>query len=405
MVVSLSKVFLITSRFPYGQSEQFLEHEMPYWKGLNLTILPLKKDGDSQRIQPCAVDDRLTVANDPISWHVRDVLAMILDKRFWWEFVRLCTQRNFSALRPMLIYTILSNRLCRAIIKNREFFKAADVVYCYWSNWSLRGVALAKKKEPSLNFKLISRSHRVDLYEYAIPGKRMPYRHEFHPYVDAYYPISEDGRQYLQNNYGVPPEKVKVHRLGVPATELSSKGSFSSEDAIRIVSVSYAKKVKRIDRIIDALAMLEEKQPELRLAWTHIGGGDELESLKKYAADKGVTCNWLGMQSNHYVMDFLSKNQRSIFINVSDSEGVPVSIMEALSFGIPVVATDVGGSREVVNDEVGRLVPYPFRIEDIASGILELVDQSPSRQDVHKFFTENFSVRNYLKFIQDITKN
>lgn len=46
-----------------------------------------------------------------------------------------------------------------------------------------------------------------------------------------------------------------------------------------------------------------------------------------------------------------------LFLNISESEGVPFSIMEALSAGIPVMATDVGGTAEIIDDTVGRLLP------------------------------------------------
>ncbi|NCO54621.1 MAG: glycosyltransferase, partial [Bacteroidetes bacterium] len=51
-----------------------------------------------------------------------------------------------------------------------------------------------------------------------------------------------------------------------------------------------------------------------------------------------------------------------LFINVSESEGIPVSIMEALSAGIPVIATNVGGTNEIVNNDVGFLIDKEFEI-------------------------------------------
>ena len=44
------------------------------------------------------------------------------------------------------------------------------------------------------------------------------------------------------------------------------------------------------------------------------------------------------------------------FINLSDSEGIPVSIMEAMSVGIPIIARDVGGNREIVTNNNGCLL-------------------------------------------------
>lgn len=51
-----------------------------------------------------------------------------------------------------------------------------------------------------------------------------------------------------------------------------------------------------------------------------------------------------------------SEHPVDVFINLSTNEGVPVSIMEAISFDIPIVATDVGGTSEIVTDETGILV-------------------------------------------------
>ena len=64
-----------------------------------------------------------------------------------------------------------------------------------------------------------------------------------------------------------------------------------------------------------------------------------------------------GFQDNEKIMDFYRNNPIDIFINVSTNEGVPVSIMEAISFGIPIIATNVGGTNEIViNNITGWLV-------------------------------------------------
>lgn len=47
---------------------------------------------------------------------------------------------------------------------------------------------------------------------------------------------------------------------------------------------------------------------------------------------------------NQLVYDFYRNNDVDVFVNLSESEGIPVSIIETISFGVPVVATDVGGN-------------------------------------------------------------
>ena len=62
-----------------------------------------------------------------------------------------------------------------------------------------------------------------------------------------------------------------------------------------------------------------------------------------------------------------------LFLNVSEYEGVPVSVMEAQSFGIPVIATAVGGTPEIVNEENGFLLPENPSQDEIASAIYDVV--------------------------------
>ena len=61
-----------------------------------------------------------------------------------------------------------------------------------------------------------------------------------------------------------------------------------------------------------------------------------------------------------------------IFINVSSSEGLPVAIMEAISFDIPIIATNVGGTSEIVTPETGILIAPDSAPELIAARIREL---------------------------------
>jgi glycosyltransferase involved in cell wall biosynthesis len=68
-------------------------------------------------------------------------------------------------------------------------------------------------------------------------------------------------------------------------------------------------------------------------------------------------------------MRYYSINTVDLFINVSSSEGVPVSIMEAMSFGIPVIATAVGGTPEIVSEKTGWLIEPGISRQELAAKI------------------------------------
>jgi glycosyltransferase involved in cell wall biosynthesis len=69
-------------------------------------------------------------------------------------------------------------------------------------------------------------------------------------------------------------------------------------------------------------------------------------------------------------MEFYRKNHVDLFINVSETEGIPVSIMEAMSFGIPCIATNVGGVNEIVNNTNGFLVKKYFNNDHVSEFII-----------------------------------
>ncbi len=94
-------------------------------------------------------------------------------------------------------------------------------------------------------------------------------------------------------------------------------------------------------------------------------------------------------------------------MNVSESEGVPVSIMEAQSFGIPVIATNVGGTPEIVNEENGHLLTANPTANEIASSFYDVAFNKEKwknkRKLSHKNWEENFNAeKNYRAFADEI---
>lgn len=81
---------------------------------------------------------------------------------------------------------------------------------------------------------------------------------------------------------------------------------------------------------------------------------------------------------NQQVYDYYKSNKVDVFVNVSYSEGLPVSLMEASSFGIPVIATDVGGSAEIIDKEQknGFLLDKDFEIGALQKKIELLLNES-----------------------------
>jgi glycosyltransferase involved in cell wall biosynthesis len=106
--------------------------------------------------------------------------------------------------------------------------------------------------------------------------------------------------------------------------------------------------------IVDAMAALTERFPGIRAVLA--GDGPELAAMRERAAARGVAGSVLFPGSFREPWDLL--RAADVFVLASEIEGLPLVVLEAMSQGVPVVATDVGGMPEAVIDGVtGFLVP------------------------------------------------
>ena len=138
------------------------------------------------------------------------------------------------------------------------------------------------------------------------------------------------------------------------------------------MTCSYLTEVKRLSLLIKALAIC--KSP---ITWTHLGGGALLAQLTEQAQNSlpsNILWRFTGVLDNQEILEFYQREPADVFINMSSSEGLPVSIMEAMSYGIPVMATNVGGTAELVNADNGFLWSATVTPENIAQTIKDFHD-------------------------------
>ena len=215
--------------------------------------------------------------------------------------------------------------------------------------------------------------------------------------------ISDDGKHYLAAKYPAFKDKLEVHRLGT--TDYSVKDVPAPCGKINLVSCSTVYYVKRVHLIVAALATINN----IDIEWTHYGEGEELEKIKAMCASmlpSNITYSFRGFVDNTRLMKEYAEKPYHLFLNVSESEGIPVSIMEALSFGIPCIATDVGGTREIIrNGYNGVLLEKNFNPEILAKWIIYFAELSDMEYQVYRkrsrqSWQDNYNAdKNYKAFI------
>lgn len=104
-------------------------------------------------------------------------------------------------------------------------------------------------------------------------------------------------------------------------------------------------------------------------------------------------------------MELYRKHPLDVFMNVSSTEGTPVAMMEAISCGVPVIATAVGGNQEIVSDMNGILLRSDASPEDIAKAILNFLDHpeimTSLRKGSHTVWMEHYNAEvNFRAFAE-----
>jgi glycosyltransferase involved in cell wall biosynthesis len=249
----------------------------------------------------------------------------------------------------------------------------------------------------------IARTHRGDLYEV---GNDIRISSKFRHYVfrglDAVYSVSDDGTHYLHERY--PDHKARIRTVYLGTLDHGMGPQRDAAGPMVIVSCAKIDERKRVHLIAHAL----ERVNGTSVRWVHFGGmanpdsdpsvGQLLRSVTRLKARPNIEVHLMGHLDNRTMMEWYANNAVDLFVSMSSSEGLPVSMMEAISFGIPVLSTDVGGCREIVNERTGMLIPLDTSAQETAQ-LLEGFAQSrfvtyPARSDVRAFWQERFSAEN-----------
>ena len=142
-----------------------------------------------------------------------------------------------------------------------------------------------------------------------------------------------------------------------------------ADNTINMLFLGLLGKRKGIYDLLDALAFSVKKMPELYL---RIGGNGDIEQAKAYAHKLGLDpyvefLGWVGNTEKNQLL-----RDADMFILPSYNEGLPVSILEAMSYGIPVISTKVGGIPELITDNVSGFLITPGDILDLQNRLERL---------------------------------
>lgn len=398
-----NKIIIITTSFPYGNKEPLIPNELKALRQNYDEISVVSFEKKNSKINSTLNSNESSYSYDQTISTFQKVVGLLFInwKLVFSEFKNIkknYEQRlNFPIIKMALMSMIKANNFQRFIKKEfYEDLKTKNITfYSWWCTDEFIGLLHVKKEKPEV--KVYTRIHAYDLYFERHTPSYLPFRNLIISKANGVFVISKQGFDYLQNKLGKPLKSLSISRLG-SINNLKPKEP-QKNNTFRIVSCSVLIPLKRIDLIIKSLSELKN---DMKINWIHFGEGPEMNQLKKQANNllspfHNIKYEFYGPISNPELHDFYSANQVDLFINVSSTEGVPISIMEALSYGIPCVGTDVGGVSELIYpNHNGFLLDVNFKPSDLSQIILDVHSQTDEmrtliRQNSYQHWNKNYN--------------
>lgn len=396
----MESTVLITNEYPFENGETYIAPELEYaHRTKKIIVIPIGvKDDAPHRSLPENI--QLLLPQEKKSSRICLLIQSLFSSPFINGIKELLSQRklNRRTIKELFKFVYASKVHYATIQKtlngNGIFDFSNLTFYSYWMDSTSLSISYFKK----FGCKAVTRCHGGDLYD-----ERTPWQHQFlrkyiTEHIDWVCPVSIQGKEYLYDRIGLHDNIVPMH-LGILDNGV---GTWQNDEIPIIVSCSNIIPLKRLDLIIKALSFVKSKYK-----WVHFGDGSDCENIREYAA-KSLHCESYelkGQKPNEEVAQFYKNNNVKMFINASATEGVPVSIMEALSFGIPVIATDVGGvGEQITSGYNGVLVDKDISAEDLALLIDEMIclnenDYLDLRKNARNSYCENWNYqKNYSEF-------
>ena len=192
--------------------------------------------------------------------------------------------------------------------------------------------------------------------------------------------VSNDMKNFLVDNIGIKPSRIEVIHNGV---DLSSFNVFHlKSDAEReneglvIGTVARLSEPKDHGNLLRAFALVLKKIPKVRLML--VGDGDLRADIEFMIRELGIEENVEMLGRRGDIPELLAT--MDIFVLPSKREGFPISILEAMACGKPVVATDVGGVSEIISNREDGIIVQPEDHESLAAALLQLLEDERFRK-------------------------
>ena len=396
------KVVYITAECPYGKQETFIISELFALKASGVDVLIIPRDKSTELFHVNAT---------PL---IKDTLSVPwFNLKIFWNLLKFMTTSPFSFFS--LLYDIaFKARNFKIAIKNMTVFpkgiylskilqrSSISHIHAHWaSTTSTMAYIISAITEIPWSFT----AHRWDIPE----DNLLKEKGRTASFVRA---IDENGRQEIADiiNDLTLLKKIMVIHMGVILPEVTKKLPDPSKPFKFLCPANFVLK-KGHRYLFEACRILSERGAKFRCLLAGDGPlEDELkEIVKNQELDDRV--EFLGRLSHDRLFDLYGRGEidavvlPSIITEKADKEGIPVALMEAMAYGIPVISTETGGIPELLRTENGLMVN-----ERDALAIADSIEKLMEDENYYRFISErgrkkiekDFNVCNVTESLTDL---
>ena len=382
--LQMATIVLITDAFPYGSvtENSFISPEIEALSNAfdRVIIAPIRK-----------IREELDVMSLPANVELSNSLLIkpSLIRKFdglkrYLKPVLYDLKHSDSSFREVVAYSsyvgICLKNICR-LIREEKLDLENTLFYTFWFNFTTAALSLIK------GAKVITRTHGYDLYEdrYFISPW---WRKQSLDMLAGCYTVSGAGREYLLQRYPYYSDKIFLSKLGTPTHEdrnpdnaVDADGSSSAPARkLSLLGVARVSPEKGVKEQFELIREYARNNCDKRIRYVHIGDGILMDQLRSMATEvpENLSVELKGALHNSEVHEIMRTTHFDSMILLSHTEGgCPIAICEALSYGIPCIATSVGGITEMLNHGGGVLL-NPDPDFDSFSDAIKLIEGEPT---------------------------
>ena len=406
------ELIVITTSFPSNNSESYFEAELKQLSKVFTTIHVIRTQFKSS-------DKNYQVPHNVVfyEYQIQPVPLRFIPfinkktRKLFFEEMR-SIKKELHQKFTFFKYKIMHRYLFNAVHFSKwllELIKKNDiktnVIYTYWlTDFTLGSTLMNKNLETK--YHIISRTHGWDCFYDRNPENYLPFRKAILRGITNIFPVSNAGTKFLSDIF--KNNKIQTRYLG--SAQFKQPESNPNKE-FHILSIAFVSPIKQLSLLAQAICKL--KTP---VKWTHIGFNKDkydrelLQQIEQmFDFIDNISFNPLQIMMQDEIETWISNNYVDVFCSTSKAEGLPVSMMQAQSAGIPIISTNVGGVSEIVIDnETGFLLPIQPSDNEIALVIKKFINLSDSEKQklsVNSFnnFKKHFDAeKNFSEFAQEL---